>query len=134
MIIIMNVYLPQKIGRGQLILCRGFERTIMVVLNACIISDFRVMPLWMPILFDMQALLASTGISNDCACTCTCIILCMTTLSTLACIPNDHPHPSGITYMYVIVIWQASALYWPKGPIECCACHITDLLDVDIGI
>ena len=36
--------------------------------------------------------------------------------------------------LYVIVIWQASVLYWPEGPIQDSGCHITDLLDVDIGI
>ena len=24
-------------------------------------------------------------------------------------------------------------MYWPFGPIQGCACHITDLLDVDTG-
>ena len=36
--------------------------------------------------------------------------------------------------LYVIVIWQASVLYWPFGPIQDSGCHITDLLDLDIGI
>ena len=33
-----------------------------------------------------------------------------------------------------VAIWQASVLYWPEGLIQDSGCHITDLLDVDIGI
>ena len=39
-----------------------------------------------------------------------------------------------IAYGYVIVILQASVLYWPLRPIQDSGCHITDLLDVEIGI
>ena len=40
----------------------------------------------------------------------------------------------GIWSSVHITIWQASALYWLEGPIQGCICHVTDLLDVDIGI